>query len=100
MTFEQALTAMRAGKKVRRPGWMASITLDWIKEQKGSDDPNLFSFDEILADDWEIVSEPQPDPTIEELRRAVVAIADEMRARNGELMSGQHVAPLRRPTDQ
>lgn len=53
MKFEEALAAMREGKKVRRVGWAECISLD------DTDDVEL---SECLHVDWEIYEEPKWEP--------------------------------------
>ncbi len=54
MKFEEALAAMRAGKKVRRPGWV------WEAAEGihfGAASPWVVALLDMMADDWEIVVE-------------------------------------------
>jgi hypothetical protein len=60
MKFEEALEAMRKGKKVKRARWSNSSTM-WIEKGSGemyTDDKPCdcsLSFEEITADDWVVV---------------------------------------------
>lgn len=53
MIFEEALAAMREGKKVKRKGWVGEhITIDdfWLTNES------------VTANDWEIYEEPKWEP--------------------------------------
>lgn len=56
--FETALEAMRAGKKVRRASWPSAdgIEFQLFTVQK------VFSTDDIIATDWEVLPDPEPEP--------------------------------------
>lgn len=65
MKFEQALQAMREGKKVRRASWDSWEAM-WIKDNKFYCYDNMgkdvweyedWYLDNMLAEDWEIVDE-------------------------------------------
>lgn len=62
MRFEEALEAMRNGKKAKRARWSNSSAM-WIEKESGemyTDDKPFdrsLSFEEITADDWVVVSE-------------------------------------------
>ena len=63
MRFEEAITKMQEGKKIRRPHW--DKDLFW-QEKDGMIDNGLESgsplldFTNFLADDWEVVEEKKP----------------------------------------
>lgn len=63
MKFEDALAAMRAGKKVRRKGWINHFRLqnDCIINACGSS-LSAIAGKLILATDWDIVPDPEPEP--------------------------------------
>lgn len=54
MKFEDALAAMRAGKKVRRASWhpITSWTFENVSQY----------LHETVATDWEILPDPEPEP--------------------------------------
>ena len=62
MNFEEALEAMRKGKKAKRARWSSSSNL-WIDKESGEmytgDKPcyRSLSFEEITADDWVVISD-------------------------------------------
>lgn len=62
MRFEEALEAMRKGKKAKRARWSNSSAM-WIDHESGEmytdDKPcdRTLSFAEITADDWVVISE-------------------------------------------
>lgn len=62
MRFEEALEAMRKGKKAKRVRWSNSSTM-WIEKESGEmytgDKPcnRSLSFEEITADDWVVISD-------------------------------------------
>jgi hypothetical protein len=62
MRFEEALEAMRNGKKAKRARWSNSSAM-WIEKESGEmytdDKPcdRSLSFEEITADDWVVISE-------------------------------------------
>ena len=97
MTFEDALTAMRQGKTVKRADW-SECTYD-IGDLMQRPAGYMRHMD-MLADDWEIVGITQPDPTIEELRSAVVLLADKLRMRFGwPELTDNAIDALRRQND-
>lgn len=62
MRFEEALEAMRKGKKAKRARWSSSSAM-WIEKESGEmytgDKPcdRTLSFEEITADDWVVISD-------------------------------------------
>ena len=64
MRFEEILPALREGKKVRRKDWSTMVC--WtLKAPDGrltmgwpSGEPNV-SFENLAAEDWEIIQEPE-----------------------------------------
>ncbi len=62
MRFEEALEAMRKGKRAKRARWSNSSIM-WIDQESGEmypgDKPRnrSLSFEEITADDWVVISE-------------------------------------------
>lgn len=78
MKFEEALKAMREGKKVKRAKWR-NISSIWINKNNGeicTDDKlydRVMSFAEITADDWEICEEIERKNVMnfEEVRKAL-----------------------------
>lgn len=79
MKFEEALKAMREGKKVKRAKWK-NISSIWIDKNNGEiitdDKPyeKIMSFAEIMADDWEIYEETKRKNVMnfEEARKALI----------------------------
>lgn len=79
MKFEEALKAMREGKKVKRAKWR-NISSIWIDKNNGeicTDDKlyeRILSFAEITADDWEICEETERKNVMnfEEARKALL----------------------------
>lgn len=79
MKFEEALKAMREGKKVKRAKWK-NISSIWIDKNNGEictdDKPyeKIMSFAEIMADDWEICKEIERKNVMnfEEARKALL----------------------------
>ena len=59
MTFEEVLSALREGKKIRRTFWWEDhylkLTNDGIVDQKGEN--VTFGVDDLFCSDWEIVKE-------------------------------------------
>lgn len=66
MRFEEALAAMREGKKVRRKSWRESgfmyIKNGIISDDSGFNDLDAVGVENVLADDWEIYEEPKWEP--------------------------------------
>jgi len=60
MLFEEILPALRAGKKVRRPGWNKSSYVKAYDVMVRWDDGQdlAISVSGLNADDWEVVFEP------------------------------------------
>lgn len=65
MKFEEALNAMRKGKKVRLHNWIKDIYIAIDKDEDGISniytggtpcDPSL-DYDEIMSQNWEIINE-------------------------------------------
>ncbi|BAQ45925.1 MULTISPECIES: hypothetical protein [Methylobacterium] len=61
--FDQALRGMRLGKRVQRPGWFHSwsiedgkLTVRWPFDDEGfsTSEPRDLNPADILADDWEV----------------------------------------------
>lgn len=81
MTFENALEAMKQGKKVRRKNFSNNKIYLFIKDGKmlmhnpefmiAIRRPSMFDTISILADDWEIYEEPlkEPEMTSEKVRQ-------------------------------
>lgn len=66
MKFEEALAAMREGKKVRVSDWSTSNFIRIFDNptkfiDKNGDNLNLTSFD-LLCEDWEVYEEPKWEP--------------------------------------
>lgn len=60
MKFEEVLPALRDGKKVRRASWEnKDFTLSF--DDLDNSYPHSLYFNDIFADDWEIVEEHEPD---------------------------------------
>ena len=66
MIFEEALAAMRKGKKVRRASYWEKWEAMWIKDNKfycyENEHKDVWEYEEwymdnMLAEDWEIVDE-------------------------------------------
>lgn len=57
MTFEEALKAMREGKKVRRPNsYYLVLDGNFVVNEIGTDE-HLLTREDLFAEDWEIVDE-------------------------------------------
>lgn len=60
MKFEEVLPAFRDGKEVRRASWAnKDFTLSF--DDLDNSYPHSLYFNDIFADDWEIIEEPEPD---------------------------------------
>ena len=74
MTFEEALQAIKEGKKVRNKGWSSSVYLkkyfDRVVNQDGKT-MNL-TITSMLSDDWEEYKEPVLDEKEKEYLSAVI----------------------------
>lgn len=57
MRFEEALKAMREGKKIKRPDNYYLVLNDNFVVNEVGDDELLFTREDLFAEDWEVVED-------------------------------------------
>lgn len=60
MKFEEALSAVRQGKRVRRSGWMPGCSVGEYAGRIDVEGDIQILNKHILADDWEVIPPPAP----------------------------------------
>ena len=55
MKFEEVLPAYRAGKKIRRHGWLITLS-----QKAHYTEVTTLLHNAVMAEDWEVIEEPKP----------------------------------------